>query len=278
MGGEFPRTKIEALSVSRLVIGTNSFMGWSHLSKARDQEILETMTPHRIADVIEVFLRAGVDALLGLRPDARLADGIKEAEDRTGRGVIKMAMPGLDIEPGHEAENARILDEIAAMGSAVCLPHQNSVDALVDRHHRRITGMVEYAAMIRQRGMIPGLSSHVPYTPVFADESGLDVAVYTQLYNAAGFLMQVEAEWVHRMIWNAKHPVIAIKPLAAGRLTPFVGLSFAWSTIRATDMVAVGCRTPGEATEVIETSLAILDRRCVDLDHESVHAELPKEG
>ena len=68
--------------------------------------------------------------------------------------------------------------------------------------------------------MIPGLSTHMPETPVYADRSGADVETYIQLYNAAGFLMQVEADWVMRIIRQAQKPVMTIKPLAAGRASP----------------------------------------------------------
>ncbi|GAG02576.1 unnamed protein product [marine sediment metagenome] len=115
--------------------------------------------------------------------------------------------------------------------------------------------------MIRDRGMLPGLSTHMPETIIYADESGLDVETYISIYNAAGFLMHLEVDWVHRIIWNAKHPVIAIKPMAAGRLLPLVGLAFVWATVRDTDMVAVGTSTPDEAREVIEFSRSILERR-----------------
>jgi hypothetical protein len=109
--------------------------------------------------------------------------------------------------------------------------------------------------------MIPGLSTHMPETSVYADRTGLDVATYIQIYNAAGFLMQIEVDWVHRMIWNARKPVITIKPLAAGRLPPLVGLAFSWSSLREIDMVCIGVYTPYEAEEAIELSLAILERR-----------------
>ena len=78
--------------------------------------------------------------------------------------------------------------------------------------------------MIRDRGMLPGLSTHMPETITYADASDLDVDTYIAIYNAAGFLMHLEADWVHRIIWSAKHPVITIKPMAAGRLLPLVGL------------------------------------------------------
>jgi len=162
--------------------------------------------------------------------------------------------------------NVRLLDACADTGCAVCLPHQCTTDALLDRTTRKIRGMDRITAMIRQRGMIPGLSTHMPETPLYADESGLDVGTYIQIYNAAGFLMQVEVDWVHRAIWNAQKPVITIKPLAAGRLHPLVGLAFNWSTIRDIDMVCVGTMTPDEAREVVEISASILERRAATVD------------
>jgi hypothetical protein len=264
---QFPRTQIEHVSVSRLIIGTNWFLGYSHTSEAKDRQIMETMDRRHIADVLDVFFRAGVDTLLGMRPEQKLVDAVKDAEDRTGRKCITIAIPTLDLAgtPEAEAENARLLDEHAALGVTICMPHQATTDALVDRRTHRIRDMEKYLAMIRERGMVPGLSTHMPETPVYADDTGLDVATYIQIYNAAGFLMQIEVDWVYRMIWERQKPVITIKPLAAGRLMPLVGLAFSWSTLRPCDMVAVGTMTPYEAEEVIELSLSVLERRKADV-------------
>src|SRR5512136_1316130 len=105
----------------------------------------------------------------------------------------------------------------------------------------------------------------MPEAIVYADAMGADVETYIQLYNSAGFLMQLEADWVMRIINQAQKPVMTIKPLAAGRLLPVVGLAFVWSTIREQDMVTVGTTTPDEAREVIELSLDLLDRRIPDI-------------
>jgi hypothetical protein len=120
--------------------------------------------------------------------------------------------------------------------------------------------------MIREHGMIPGLSAHMPEVILYADKNGYDVETYIQIYNAAGFLMQVEVEYIHKVIWNAKKPVLTIKPMAAGHLNPFVGMTFVWNTIRPQDMVAVGCMTPGEVHEVAEYSLAALEHRCPNVE------------
>jgi hypothetical protein len=265
---DFPRTKIENLSVSRMIMGSNWFLGFSHTSLAKDRQIVETMTAKRIADIVEVFMKAGVDTIMGVRPDAtHLAEAIKDAEDRTSRKCIQIATPALNIDEGDAAlsDTARILDANAAIGAAMCMPHQSSTDALVDRRARKIRDMEKYLAMIRERGMIPGLSTHMPESLIYADQTGLDVASYIQIYNAAGFLMQIEVDWVQRLIWQAKKPVITIKPLAAGRLHPLVGLAFSWATIRDQDMVAIGTITPDEAREVIDISLSLLERKTIEV-------------
>ena len=120
--------------------------------------------------------------------------------------------------------------------------------------------------IIRAHGLIPGLSNHSPEAVVYADETGLDVETYIQIYNCIGFLMQIEVEWVHHVIQNAKKPVMTIKPMAAGRLTPLAGLPFVWNTIRDRDMVAAGAMTPDEAKEVIEISLSQIERRRPDFE------------
>jgi hypothetical protein len=259
---EFPRTKIEDLSVSRLVVGTNWFLGFSHTSKAKDAFIQEYMGPKRIAEILDVFLAAGVDTLVGVRDDPVILDAIKEAEDRAGRKVISITTPHFNVSGDVACDaNQRTLDRAAATGAAVCMPHQQTTDALLDRRTRSIREMDVITAMIREREMIPGLSTHMPETIPYADQTGLDVGAYIQLYNAIGFLMQIEVDWVNKVIWEAKKPVLTIKPLAAGKLLPLPGLAFAWSTIRDQDMVAIGTLTPDEAREVIELSLAILEHR-----------------
>jgi hypothetical protein len=247
-----------------MLIGINWFLGWSHTSKAKDDFIKTYQTRQRLAGILKVFLGAGVDTVYGVRPESpQLQEAIAEAEQATGRKAITMATPHLNIEDGVEAlaETGRVLDAHAKIGATFCLPHQCTTDALVDRRKRCIAGMDRYCGMIRERGMIPGLSTHMPETPVYADETDLDVATYVQIYNPVGFLMQIEVDWVHQMIWERKRPVICIKPMAAGRVLPLVGMAFSWATIREQDMVCVGTMTPDEAKELIDISLSLLERR-----------------
>jgi hypothetical protein len=262
---EFPRTTVGGVSLPRMIIGTNWFLGYSHTSLAKDKFIKELQTRERIAEVLSVFLEHGIDAMMS-PPSQDMEDAICEAEDKTGRQMIRILTPIFDPLPDGDPESAPELmfDQAKALGATFCLPHQWVTDTLVDRMHGVIRGIDRYTAMIREREMIPGLSTHLPETVVIADKTEADVEAYIQIYNAAGFLMQVEADWVMRIITNAKKPVMTIKPLAAGKLLPVVGLAFVWNTIRDQDMVVVGTTTPDEAREVIDLSLTLLERRLPD--------------
>lgn len=263
---KFPRTSVEGLSLSRMIIGTNWFFGWSHTSKAKDNYIKANLTTPKIADILEVFLQAGVDTMMGMIEHPGMKEAVEEAQHRTGRKILFITTPTLNTEDGAAAlgEVERTIEKNARLGASLCLPHQCVTDKLLDHRARKFINMPRYCAMIRRHGMIPGLSTHVPESLVYADETGLDVGTYIQIYNAAGFLMPLEVDWIHRIIWDAKHPVITIKPMAAGRLLPLVGLGFVWGTIREQDMVTVGANTADEAKECIEISRAALERRQAD--------------
>jgi len=264
----FPRTEVGGVSLSRLIIGTNWFLGYSHSSVAKDAYITGVIRERKtMADILEVFFRAGVDTLMAPIDHDPLPDAIREAEDRTGVKCIVVATPHLPIDANTPArgldmdEVRRVLDRTVAMGAAFCMPHQCATDALVDRCTKRIRHMDTVCAAIRERGMVPGLSTHMPESIIYADESGLDVETYISIYNSMGFLMQVEVDWIARVIQNAKKPVMTIKPMASGQLRPFQALTFVWNSLRDRDMVAVGTMSPREAAELVELSLDLLARR-----------------
>jgi 3-phosphoglycerate kinase len=120
--------------------------------------------------------------------------------------------------------------------------------------------------MIREAGLKPGVTAHMPEVVQYCDLNGYDVETYIQIFNCLGFMMQVEIESVIRIIHGAKKPVITIKPMAAGRVSPYVGLTFNWNVLREKDMVAIGCLNEFEAEEDIEISRAALERRLPDIE------------
>lgn len=270
---EFPRTIVGGVSMPRMIIGSNWFLGYSHSTPARDKLIHESFTDYRrLADLLEVFMRAGVDAVMGFGRNELLQAGKKEAEQRTGRPCIIVSTPSLPHDRstaanGFDMDAIRtLLDAEVACGATFCMPHTSTTDDMVDNCTREVRHMAPVFAEMRQRGLIPGLSTHLPQTIVFTDETGLDAETYIAIYNAMGFLMPLEVDWTHRIIHNARKPVMTIKPMAAGHIRPFQALHFVWNTLRPQDMVTVGCMTPDEAREVVELSMSILERRAAELE------------
>ena len=266
----FPRTEVAGVSLSRMIIGTNWMLGWSHRSPAQDHQIKRKFSDGEKAfPLIKTFLDHGVDTIMGpLQQERVMQEAVQVAQEKTGKKLIIIDTPVINVEDSAEGRRQaqETIRRSKEFGATFCLVHHSSAEQLVNKHKHTIERLPDYLDMIRQEGMIPGLSAHMPELVLYSDENEYDVQTYLQIYNCMGFLMQVEVETVHRIIHEAKKPVMTIKSMAAGRVSPFVGLNFSWNTIRPCDMVTVGCFDPEEAEEDIEISLAAIERRRPNLE------------
>ena len=270
---QFPRTTVGGLSLSRMIIGTNWLLGWSHTSMSAD-----AMIKRRYADVesfkpvLETYMAHGVDTIMApFSASPELVQAIHDTEQKLGRGMIIIDTPMLNVNDSAEGrkEAEAQVKHSAEIGAKFCLIHHAFAEQLVNKNLGQIVRLPDYTSMIRDHGMIPGLSAHMPEMIVYSDKNGYDVETYIQIFNCMGFLMQVEIENVASIIHNAKKPVMTIKPMAAGRTTPYVGLTFSWNAIRPQDMVTVGAFSADEAEEDIEISLAALEHRFPNLEKRS---------
>ncbi len=269
-GNTFPRTTVAGVSLSRMIIGTNWILGWSHRSPAADRQIKNRFPGGKeVYPLLKTFLDEGVDTIMGpLQQERVMQEAVREAQERSGRPMILIDTPIINVddsEAGRREARATI-HRSRECGATFCLLHHSSAEQLVNKNLHRIVRLEDYTDMIRQEGMIPGLSAHMPELITYSDENGYDVQTYIQIYNCMGFMMQVEIETVASIINSAKKPVMTIKPMAAGRTTPYVGLNFSWNTIRNCDMVTVGCTHPDEAAEDIEISRAALEHRFPNIE------------
>jgi hypothetical protein len=270
MSSPFPRTVVGGVSLPRLLIGTNWLAGWSHRSVAADERIKRHHSAKEsIVPLIRTFTQHGINAVMA--PFERvppIADAVLEAEQTLGEKIIRIDTPILNVDDTAEGRRQaeQTIKKSRELGAAFCLIHHSSVEQLVNKNKGVIERIGDYTSMIREQGLLPGVTAHMPELIVYCDENGYDVETYVQIYNCAGFLMQVEVETVASIIHNAKKPVMTIKPMAAGRLTPYIGLNFSWATLRDCDMVTAGCFDEHEAAEVIEISRAALERRFPDLE------------
>ena len=270
---EFPRTTVGGVSLSRMLIGTNWLLGWSHTSASADAQIKRRYdSAQAFKLVLEAYLRHGVDSIMapfGASPE--LMEAIRDTEQKMGRQILLIDTPTLNVDDNPQArrEAEQTVKESARRGAKFCLLHHSCAEQLVDKNKGVIRRLDDYTKMIRDAGMIPGLSAHMPELIVYSDQNGYDVETYIQIFNCMGFLMQVEIETVASIIHHAKKPVMTIKSMAAGRCTPYVGLTFSWNAIRPQDMVTLGAFSPQEVEEDVEISLAAIEHRFPDLEKRS---------
>ena len=269
---QFPRTTVGGVSLPRLLIGSNWVLGYSHTSTSADHLIKTHHTRESIMAMLEAYLSYGVDAMMApFEEGSLLMDSIRRVQEKTGKKIILIDTPVIDVSDSAEGRKAAE-NKIKAsqdLGATFCLPHHGSVEQLVSKLHGTIDRLPDYLDMIRQHGMIPGLSAHMPEMIIYSDANEYDVQTYIQLYNCMGFLMQVEVEYINKVIWNAKKPVMTIKSMAAGRVSPFVGITFSFATLRPCDMVTLGAFTSTEVHEDVEIALAAIERRQPNLEGRS---------
>jgi len=248
-----------------MLAGTNWVLGYSHTGGAADKLIRSLHPgPESIATVMEAFLFEGIDAVMGpFTGNALMQDAVKIAEDRVGKKMIIIDTPPMNVNDSADArrEAEQIIKASRKLGATFCLIHHASAEQLVNKNLRAMPRLPDYLSMIRSEGLLPGLSAHMPELIIYSDANNYDVETYIQIFNCMGFLMQIEVESVYRTIRAAKKPVMTIKPMAAGRCTPFVGLSFNFSVLRDIDMVTCGCLTPDEVHEDAEIARAAIERR-----------------
>ncbi len=283
MEQKFPKTKIGTIEVPRMLIGTNWILGFSHRSMAQSKHIREVNnSAEAVAKQFETYLKYDINAVIGPmvgRLVSHGGDGLIEGgqanviveaaklvEDKTGKEMILIPTTDLctdDTTEGRELAKKQVA-AAAAIGAKICYISFSTIDQLINLKTRTIDRLSDYTYMVREAGMIPMIGNHNYNVISISDANSYDVEAYLTPYNCEGFYMHAEVEDIYRTIHNAKHPVMTIKAMAAGRTTPLVGITFNYATIRDCDMVINGAMTADEAEEDIEIGLAAINHEPVE--------------
>ncbi|MEW6355862.1 MAG: hypothetical protein AB1696_06040 [Planctomycetota bacterium] len=264
---KLPTTTIGGIEISRMICGTNPFFGHSHFTQARSVWQRRYFTVERIVEVLEKCTEFGVNAIIG-GIEEKTHQAIRIVQDKTGVKVHFVCTPGGTLE-----ECKKGIKWCAEHDVTFCLPHPSFTDSHIVQGENRIIGLEEITKMVRDLGMIPGVSTHRPETPRVCDKAGYDVETYVQIINVLGFLCHVETPWQSSVIRGAKKPCICIKPLAAGRVTPHEGLPYVYSVIAPKDTVAVGFLSPEEVEEDVKIAMNVIGQAKQDVALESTRSK-----
>jgi len=257
--------RIGQREVSRFILGTNPFSGFSHQSVEMDRQMVAWFTMDRCKALLREAETLGVNTVIA-RTDLNVMRLMREYWDEGGK-LVWFAQtcppegpPELCIQRANEG------------GAVACHLHGGYMDhCLANNNLEQIPGLIE---MIRSAGLVPGVAAHNPKVIEWA-EKNLDVDYYMCCYynsmprddrpehvhGSHEWFWPEDRDIMTRLIQMLSKPAIHYKILAAGRNEPAEAFAYAAKSMRAGDAVCVGVYTEGnpdmlrEDVELLEASL-----------------------
>jgi len=252
----FPTFDIEGRIFSKLLLGHNPLLGGSYMSQARSRLYRETFNNSEameriIVRSIEMGVR-GMMASIGGDFTELYKKALLDAADKTG-----ILLPTIMIiSHGFEDD----IETYRELNCQVMLVHGQISDALYIKSKQ--TMQPEFAEMlqrIRNEGFVPAMSTHNAGEVLPAAESFDAVAVNTPINKIMWRMCPCE-EMVLDAIRKTSKKVIAMKPLAMGRIAPQEGMDYV-CRLPNVDGIVVGIGHEYEAEETFTAALDALGSR-----------------
>jgi hypothetical protein len=245
-----PKIPLENLQLSRMICGTNQFVGITHRNNPLDNlaHAIRFRSPEIVAKyLIYLVQNHGVNCCLS-SPRDKLYAAIKITENETGEKFHWLCSPSHRLTAkGLPPDIWKQIDWCVDHEVSVCLPHRDYTDNAIDKQKLIIGGnspnnppYPELSAYIRDKGMIPGLSSHFIETIDAVEKNSYDAPVIIQPLNKIGFESDTSPEKLITKIRSTKLQIINIKPMAAGRISHLEALPWNLQKIKPNDFLAVG--------------------------------------
>lgn len=244
----FPTFEVEDATFSSLLLGHNPFLGGSYMSQARARLYAETLnTVEPVEGIITAAIQTGIRGMmLGVqgKGDEHIIAALENAMQKTGVRIPTLVI----VTPGFEQH----VEALKRVNCRVCLIHGQVTDALYVKAERTMRpAFAELTEHIRGLGYIPGMSTHNAGETIPAAEN-FDIAVINTPVNKLTWRMCPCEEMVLAAIRRTAKKVIAMKPLAMGRMAPREGMDYA-CRVPDVDGVVVGI---GHRYEIDETCAA----------------------
>lgn len=233
-----------SLNVSRFILGSNPFSGFSHLSPEMDQVMRRFFTSARIKQLLYTAEDLGVNTIIA-RTDFHIMRLLLEYWDEGGRlQWFAQTCPEVGDHP-------ICITRAVQGGAKACHLHGGVMDFLYAQ--KRLDEIPPAIQMIRDHGLLAGIAAHNPKVIEWAEDH-LDVDYYMcSYYNSAHrderaehvsgmeeWFIEEDRQAMTGVIKKLSRPAIHYKVLAAGRNTPAEAFDVVAQTMRPNDMVCVG--------------------------------------
>ncbi len=253
---------IGGCEVSRFILGSNPFSGFSHQTPDTDLAMKRYFTVAKIKETLFEAESLGVNTLVA-RTDFHVMRMLLEYRDEGGK--LQWFAQTCPEVGSHEA----CVNRAHSGGARACHIHGGVMDYLVaQKKQDEIPGVID---LIKSKGMLAGIAGHNPAVFEWAEEH-LDADYYLCCYyNSAHRDERAEhvsgmSEWfgeedrqaMLKTIAGIKRPVIHYKVLAAGRNAPAEAFDVAAKSLRQNDAVCVGVYTK-DAPNMLRDDVRLLN-------------------
>jgi hypothetical protein len=188
-----PKVRFGDVEISRLVMGSNQFYGFSHFNRLLDKLMVDWNTPERICQTLLQCQQNGINAYQYSHHESTLSD-LELFRSKGG----KMHLIAVDTNNGP-------VDEAVRRSGAGALYHHGEI---TDRLFRagQMDQVQEYTKKLRQAGVRVGVGTHKPEVVEYAEERGWDV----DFYLLCAYNRTRTPEEIHKML--------GVVPVPAGEL------------------------------------------------------------
>lgn len=248
-----PTVKFGQREVTRLICGANPFYGYSHFNWLLDAHMREWMTTERIVETLGRCESHGINTWQVHYSERSMAD-LKTYRAAGG----KMNFFILSMNEMHA--NPKLVKEVAALNPIGIAHHGNVTD---DKFcEGRISEVHEFLKIVRDTGVMVGLSCHNPAVIEYVEEKGWDIDYYQACFYRVSrtheeivrelgeapvgeLYLERDPQRMTAMLRQVNKPCLGFKILAAGRRTNSPeqvaeAFDFAFASIKPTDAVIVG--------------------------------------
>jgi hypothetical protein len=230
-----PSIQLGTLEVSRMILGSNPFWGYSHKSAQLDAEMRAFHTDAKIAEILDEAAECGVTAVAS-PPDERWRK--LWTKYAAGGGRLKIWISQCHGNPDQMLSE---IDRSVAAGAKAIFIQGARVE---DQYGAgKIDTLLAWVEHIRAAKLPAGVAAHWPEIHPELQRQGFPVDFYYQcMYNASKTedYSAAERKLAEATVIQLKKPVIVYKILGAGRLTAAEGFEAAFNNIKRKDGVCVG--------------------------------------
>ncbi len=255
--------KIGDVEVTRFLLGSNPFSGFSHQSPERDKEMIHHYTTARIKEALFQAEAAGLTGVVA-RTDHHVMRFLLEHWDEGGKlQWFAQTCPG--VGPAEFCVRSAV-----AGGAKACHIHGGVMDHLFAQKH--IDEAKRAVELVHERGMPAGVAGH--NTGVFEwAEKNLECDYYMCCYynpsrrdenpahdpTAQETFLEEDRRAMTELIQSLSKPVIHYKIMGAGRNDPDEAFAYCARAMRPQDLVCVGVYT-GDKPEMLKEDVDLFEK------------------